>query len=75
MEIFYLSRKQVEQMGVSMKEVIEAVDRGFWLKGLGKTEMPPKPGIHAVPAYVIEVDAAGLKWGSGYPSNVEKGLP
>jgi ornithine cyclodeaminase/alanine dehydrogenase-like protein (mu-crystallin family) len=45
--------------------------------------MPPKPGIHprtdafihAMPAYVQEVEAAGLKWVSGYPSNPKKGLP
>jgi ornithine cyclodeaminase/alanine dehydrogenase-like protein (mu-crystallin family) len=83
MELLYLSRKDVEGLGISMKEVIEVVDRGFHLKGLGKTEMPPKPGIHtrpnsfihAMPAYVKEVESAGLKWVSGYPSNVEKGLP
>jgi len=45
--------------------------------------MPPKPGIHprpdafihAMPAYVKEIEAAGLKWVSGYPTNIEKGLP
>ncbi len=83
MELVYLSRKDVEDLGMSMAEVIEAVDNGFRLKGLGKTEMPPKPGIHprqdafihAMPAYVQEVEAAGLKWVSGYPSNPAKGLP
>jgi ornithine cyclodeaminase/alanine dehydrogenase-like protein (mu-crystallin family) len=83
MEILYLSRKDVEQIGVSMKEVIEAVDRGFRLKGLQKAEMPPKPGIHtmpnsfinAMPAYVKEVESAGLKWISVYPSNIGMGLP
>ncbi|MHB9126237.1 MAG: ornithine cyclodeaminase family protein [Armatimonadota bacterium] len=83
MEITYLSRKDVESLGMSMRDVIDAVDNGFRLKGLGKTEMPPKPGvhpvadcfIHAMPAYVQEVEAAGLKWVSGYPPNVAKGLP
>lgn len=83
MELLYISRKEVEELGVSMKDVLEALDEGFRLKGLGKTEMPPKPGIHpvkdafihAMPAYVKEVEAAGLKWVSGYPSNIEKGLP
>lgn len=83
MELLYLSRKDVEGLGISMKEVLEAVDQGFRLKGLGKTEMPPKPGIHprlnsfihAMPAYVKEVETAGIKWVSGYPSNLEKGLP
>lgn len=83
MEILYLSRRDVENLGVTMKEVIEVVDRGFRLKGLGKTEMPPKPGIHprkdcfihAMPAYVQEIEVAGLKWVSGYPQNAEKNLP
>ena len=83
MELIYLSRKDVEELGVTMKEVLEVVDNGFRLKGLGKTEMPPKPGIHprqdafihAMPAYVQEVEAAGMKWVSGYPSNPAQGLP
>jgi ornithine cyclodeaminase/alanine dehydrogenase len=66
-----------------MLEVLTVVDQGFRLKGLGQTEMPPKPGIHprsnafihAMPAYVKGVEAAGLKWVSGYPTNIEKGLP
>ncbi|MFA5865219.1 MAG: ornithine cyclodeaminase family protein [Phycisphaerae bacterium] len=83
MEIIYLSRKDVEGLKISMKEVLNVVDNGFRLKGLGKTEMPPKPGvhpikdafIHAMPAYVQEIEAAGVKWVSGYPSNIQKGLP
>jgi len=83
MEIVYLSRSDVQSLGVSMKEVLKVVDHGFLQKGLGKTEMPPKPGIHpradafihAMPAYVKEVEVAGLKWVSGYPTNLEKKLP
>ncbi|MDD5678812.1 MAG: ornithine cyclodeaminase family protein [Kiritimatiellae bacterium] len=83
MEMIYLSRKDVEALNMTMKDVLAAVDNGFRLKGLGKTEMPPKPGIHprpnafihAMPAYVQEVESAGLKWVSGYPSNSNKGLP
>jgi len=83
LKIVYLSRNDVESIGMTMREVIDTVDNGFRLKGLGKTEMPPKPGvhprtdafIHAMPAYVQEVEAAGLKWVSGYPSNACKGLP
>jgi ornithine cyclodeaminase/alanine dehydrogenase len=83
MELVYLSRRDVEDIGMTMAEVLEAVDGGFRLKGLGKTEVPPKPGIHprpdcfihAMPAYVAEVEAAGLKWVSGYPPNPAIGLP
>ena len=83
MELIYLSRRDVEDIGMTMAEVLEALDEGFRLKGLGKTEMPPKPGIHprpdcfihAMPAYVAEIEAAGLKWVSGYPPNPAIDLP
>ena len=83
MELLYLSRADVEGLGLSMREVLRAVDAGFAAKGRGETEMPPKPGIHtrpdcfihAMPAYVREPEVAGLKWVSGYPPNPAKGLP
>ncbi|MFC1660951.1 ornithine cyclodeaminase family protein [Gemmatimonadota bacterium] len=79
----YLSRKDVEAIGLPMSEIIEALEDMFREKGAGKVEMPPKPGIHpapdafihAMPAYVPSLGAAGLKWISGYPGNQEKGLP
>ncbi len=83
MEVLYLSQKDVKGLGISMKEVLKAVDQGFCLKGLGRTEMPPKRGIHtrpdafihAMPAYVEGIDTAGLKWVGGYPKNTGMGLP
>jgi ornithine cyclodeaminase/alanine dehydrogenase-like protein (mu-crystallin family) len=82
-DLVYLSRADIEDLGMSMKEVLSALDRGFAAKGRGATEMPPKPGIHtrpdcfihAMPAYVRELDVAGLKWVSGYPPNTAEGLP
>jgi alanine dehydrogenase len=46
-------------------------------------EMPPKVGvhpredafIHAMPAYLADTDAVGLKWVAGYPSNQPLGIP
>jgi len=82
-ELVYLSRADVEGLGMSMREIIDALDAGFAAKGRGETEMPPKPGIHtrpdcfihAMPAYVREPEVAGLKWVSGYPPNPARGLP
>jgi ornithine cyclodeaminase/alanine dehydrogenase-like protein (mu-crystallin family) len=82
-ELLYLSRADVEGLGLSMRDVLHAVDGGFAAKGRGLTEMPPKPGIHtrpdcfihAMPAYVREPEVAGLKWVGGYPPNPAKGLP
>lgn len=79
----YLSRKDVEAVGVTMTEIIDAVERMFEEKGRGNVEMPPKPGIHprpdafihAMPGHLPSVHAAGMKWVSGYPENRAKGLP
>ena len=82
-QIRYLSREDVETVGVSMQEIIAALDETFKEKGEGRYEMPPKPGIHpgrdaflhAMPAYVPHLQAAGIKWISGNPNNQPKGLP
>lgn len=79
----YLSRADVESVGVTMEEVIERVEAMFVEKAGGRVEMPPKPGIHpkpdafihAMPAYIKEFGAAGMKWVSGFPANPENGLP
>jgi ornithine cyclodeaminase/alanine dehydrogenase len=81
--LLYLSAQDVAEAGVTMTEIIETVERVFGEKGEGRVEMPPKPGIHprvdsfihAMPAYVPILEAAGVKWVSGYPENPEKGLP
>ena len=81
--LLYLSRKDVETVGLSMSEIVEALDKMFQEKGEGRVEMPPKPGIHtrkdafiyAMPAYIPSLESAGMKWVSGYPKNPEKGLP
>ena len=79
----YLSRKDVEAVNLPMRDIIAALEKMFREKGLGKVEMPPKPGIHtrpdafihAMPAYIPSLESAGMKWVSGYPSNQKKGLP
>ena len=81
--VLYLSRKDVEAVNLPMTEIIDALDQMFSEKGMGKVEMPPKPGIHtrpdafihAMPAYIPSLESAGLKWVSGYPENQNKGLP
>ncbi len=81
--LLYLSRADVESVGLTMAEVIELVEQAFVEKGNGRVEMPPKPGlhprpdcfIHAMPAYLSELGAAGIKWVGGFPPNLERGLP
>jgi len=81
--VLYLSRKDVEAVGVSMPQIIDALEGMFREKGEGRVEMPPKPGIHtrkdafihAMPAYIPGLQSAGMKWVSGYPDNQKKNLP
>jgi len=82
-KILYLSRADVEAVGVPMDQIIAAIEAMFREKGQGRTEMPPKPGIHprpdsfihAMPAYIPGLKSAGMKWVSGFPENAGKGLP
>ena len=84
--ILYLSRADVEAARVPMKAIIERLEIAFGEKGRGRVEMPPKPGIHpgppgndnfihAMPASVPALGAAGVKWVSGFPGNQGRGLP
>lgn len=81
--ILYLSRKDVEGVGMEMAEVISVVEEALLEKGQGRVQMPPKPAIstaqdafiHAMPAYVPKLKAAGMKWISGYPGNHKLSLP
>lgn len=82
-QLLYLSRADVEAVGITMREIIDALAVAFHEHGLGHVEMPPKPGvhsqpdafIHAMPAYIPALHAIGMKWVSGYPANQAKGLP
>jgi len=83
-QLLYLSQGDVESAGLTMSEVVEAVDAAFREKGEGRVEMPPKPGIHpgggdnfihAMPAYIPALGSAGVKWVSGFPGNQAQGLP
>ena len=84
LRVLYLSRTDVESVGLTMAEVIEALETAFRQKGEGQVEMPPKPGIHpgggdnfihAMPAYIPALKSAGIKWVSGFPDNQKRGLP
>ncbi len=83
-QLLYLSKSDVAAVGLTMAEIIESLEVAFRAKGEGRTEMPPKPGIHpgggdnfvhAMPAYIPDLKSAGLKWVSGFPENHKKDLP
>ena len=66
-----------------MDDVVRTVEEAFNENARGNAEMPPKPGIHpggdafihAMPAYLPNMSAAGIKWVSGYPENFKRNLP
>mgnify|MGYP000269631055 CR=1 FL=1 len=83
-QLLYLSYADVVSVGLTMAEIIDALEVMFREKGAGRTEMPPKPAIHPrppdsffhpMPAYIPALDALGVKWVSGYPENYKRGLP
>jgi ornithine cyclodeaminase/alanine dehydrogenase len=84
MEILYLSQADVASVNLPMAEIIRSLETAFREKGEGKTEMPPKPGIHpgggdnfihAMPAYIPALKSAGIKWVSGFIENSKRNLP
>ncbi|MGC8874702.1 MAG: ornithine cyclodeaminase family protein [Chloroflexia bacterium] len=82
-KLLYLSRADVEAVGLDMATIIQRLEEAFREKGEGRVEVPPKPGIHpvrdafihAMPAYIPAMKAAGIKWVSGYPENWRRNLP
>lgn len=82
-QLLYLSRADVETVALDMATIIRLLEDAFREKGHARVEMPPKPGIHtqpdafihAMPAFIPAMHAAGIKWVSGYPANQALGLP
>ena len=82
-QLLNLSQAEVADAGVTMAEIIESMQVMFRAKGEGRTEMPPKPGVHpgggsflhAMPASIPDLKSVGIKWVSAFPQNPAKGLP
>jgi len=82
-EFLYLSRKDVEDLGLGMPQVIEAVEEAFREKGLGRTIMPAKHWLapnerrfySAMTSIVPSSHAVACKWQSGSADNPALGLP
>lgn len=83
-DVLWLSRADIDSLGLTMRGIMDEVERGFAAMGQGLVEMPAKIGIHtrrdcfnhSMPCYVGgELDMAGVKVVSGYPPNQKKGLP
>ncbi len=76
-ELLYLSEQDCKDTGTTVEEIIGATERGMIAYSKREVEMPAKIGIHpqpdslmhAMPAYLPQEYACGIKWGSNFPTN------
>jgi ornithine cyclodeaminase/alanine dehydrogenase-like protein (mu-crystallin family) len=81
--ILYLSRDDLGALGLTMLEVVDAVEAGCAAKGRGQVVMPPKLSLHGEGDAYAQVMAAalpgdgglGAKWVTLFPQNAGRGLP
>jgi alanine dehydrogenase len=84
-----INQEQVKSL-LDMPTVLNIVERVYRSHGEGKVIMPPKvtldlgehdawpfykAGLNAMPAYLGDVDIAGMKWAGGFQDNFKVGLP
>ena len=82
-DLVYLSRQEVADLLPPVLEQVDICERTYRAMAAGRVELPPKPAIHprddafihAMPAYLADVDVASIKWVAGYPANKARGLP
>jgi alanine dehydrogenase len=89
METLLLTQKDVASL-ITMKDVVEIVEKTFRGMGEGTVVNPTKVGLdlgevapwppyrgfmNAMPAYVGWLDSAGIKWAGGFLGNQNLGLP
>ena len=76
-DLLYLSREDIKNTNISMKETINIVEQTYIAHAFKKVYLPAKIGIHpnnsdffhAMPAMVTSPKSAGVKWVSYFPSN------
>ena len=78
----YLTRTDLESLGIGIGEVVDAVDAACRVKGEGRVVMPPKLSLHGeegafsqVMAASLGVQGLGVKWVTIFPANAAVGLP
>jgi len=76
-DILYLSEKDVAEINLPADQMLKLAAEVLQQKHAGRTEMPPKFGVHprpqsflhAMPGYLEQQDSVGLKLVSYYPDN------
>lgn len=85
-EVLLLSQSDVRSLELAVSDVVSVVEAALREHAAGTCEMRPKIGvhptgtdpgnfIHAMPAYLRQLGACGLKWVGGFARNAERGLP
>jgi ornithine cyclodeaminase/alanine dehydrogenase len=83
-ELIYLSQDDVKNIPLSPEDIRGLVEKSLIAYSAKKVDMPSKIALHplpdtffhAMPAYVPELFATGIKWGSCFPQNRERfGFP
>lgn len=76
-EILYLTEQDVNDIGMTTDEIYKATEQSMIDYSRKLTEMPAKIGLHpmpdslmhAMPAYLPNQAACGIKWGANFPTN------
>jgi ornithine cyclodeaminase/alanine dehydrogenase len=79
----FLDRDAVKSLLPPLRDQIDLAERTYRSLARGEVEMPPKIGVHpradaflhAMPAYLRDLDVVAVKWVAGYPANPSRGLP
>lgn len=85
-DVLLLSREDIVALDLTPDQVVDAVTKALAEHAAGTYEMKPKIGvhpiathpanfIHAMPGYLKDMDACGLKWVGAFARNGERGLP
>jgi ornithine cyclodeaminase/alanine dehydrogenase-like protein (mu-crystallin family) len=79
--VLYLTRADLESLGLGMAQVVDAIDAAFRARGRGAAAMPPKASVHGEAGAFSQVMAAalpdglGAKWVCLFPANLRPELP
>lgn len=82
METLLLNMADLKSL-LTDRDIVETVETVLLSHGQGKVVMPPKlhldmdnsAGFNAMPAHILPLNAAGMKWAGGFFNNASKGLP
>lgn len=85
-DVLLLSRADILALELTPRAVVEVVTQALREHAAGTYEMHPKTGvhptgtdpanfIHAMPAYLHQLNACGLKWVAGFAKNYQRDLP